>query len=156
MEHARSTETDVFASGGLYFVYGRDQPITAASPKDWARRGPSARLMAAKTSAVRDSEDLSVKFQRLTAQWKKETKFSSSLHDLVANEAYRQIIGMGEDAVPLILADMQVRPARWFWALSAITGENPIVSNHRGNIVEMTRDWIKWGAGKGLVDEGKG
>lgn len=40
--------------------------------------------------------------------------------------AYQQIIGMGEKALPLILRDLRDRPTgHWFWALNAITGEEP-------------------------------
>jgi hypothetical protein len=32
---------------------------------------------------------------------------------------------MGRDVVPLILADLRKEPYQWFWALRAITGEDP-------------------------------
>ena len=43
--------------------------------------------------------------------------------------AYQQIIGMGADAVPFILLEMEEHGGYWFWALSAITGQNPTRPN---------------------------
>lgn len=156
MERIRSTDSGGLASGGSFFVFGLDQPIMAAVPKDWAPRGPSGQLISVNTLQAPETQRLRVRFQILTEKWKKETKFSSSLRDLVSNESYRKIMDMGEDAIPLILEDLRARPARWFWALSAITGENPVASDHRGTVAKMRRDWIDWGVKKGFLDEDKG
>jgi len=59
--------------------------------------------------------------------------------------AYQRIIGMGKDAIPIVLNEMSVRPGHWFWALRAITGENPVPAGHAGNIKAMSEDWIEWG-----------
>jgi hypothetical protein len=39
---------------------------------------------------------------------------------------YQEIIGMGERAVPLLLAELKREPDDWFWALHAITGASPL------------------------------
>ncbi len=39
--------------------------------------------------------------------------------------ANQGIIGLGAVAVPLILQELKRDRADWFWALTAITGENP-------------------------------
>jgi hypothetical protein len=67
------------------------------------------------------------------------------------NWSYQQIIGLGYAAVPLILCELKRRPADWFWALSAITREDPIKPEHAGNIAAMTDDWIQWGKDRGLA-----
>ena len=61
--------------------------------------------------------------------------------------AYQSIIGMGQDAVPLILDEMSNQPDHWFWALRAITGANPCPPEHVGDVTAMTRDWLSWGRG---------
>src|SRR5258707_2021163 len=68
------------------------------------------------------------KFRRLADQWRSETRALSSDSDIVANFAYYQIIGMGERALPLIFDEMQAHGGRSFWALRAITGEDPVRS----------------------------
>ncbi len=61
------------------------------------------------------------------------------------NPALQRIIGVGGDTVPLILAEMRRKPGHWFWALKAITGANPMRSEHAGNLKRMTDDWLAWG-----------
>jgi len=51
---------------------------------------------------------------------------------------------MGERALPLIFEEMQGHGGRWFWALRAITGENPVRPEDRGNVRRMTEAWLEW------------
>jgi len=64
---------------------------------------------------------------------------------------YQQIIGMGRDAVPLILEELQKEPDHWFWALAATTGEDPVPPEHKGKLSEMTKAWLEWGERHGYV-----
>jgi hypothetical protein len=59
--------------------------------------------------------------------------------------AYREIIAMGEPAIKLILAELESRPAPWFDALKALTGEDPVPPEARGNVGAMTEIWLAWG-----------
>jgi hypothetical protein len=90
------------------------------------------------------------RFDRLADQWRKETAFDSSLTDMSMHPAYQQIIGMGRAAIPLILRDLSKEPDHWFWALKAITGDDPVPSDHYGNITQMALDWLQWGARNGF------
>ena len=60
------------------------------------------------------------RFRELVRQWKEATQFVSSVTDMVTHPAYQQIIGMGKDVLPLILAELRREPDHWFWALQAI------------------------------------
>ena len=64
---------------------------------------------------------------------------------------YQAIIGMGETALPFILDEMRQRDGHWFWALRAITGENPVPPEHRGNVEAMTQDWLQWARQRGCL-----
>ncbi len=64
---------------------------------------------------------------------------------------YQGIIGLGAPAVPLILAELHREPAQWFWALKAITDEDPVPPDAAGDIGRMARFWIEWGIRKGLL-----
>ena len=64
---------------------------------------------------------------------------------------YQKIIGMGAAALPLIFQEMKVAPDHWFWALEAITGEDPVSPEHRGNVAEMTRACLSWARDRGYV-----
>jgi hypothetical protein len=85
------------------------------------------------------------RFGRLAAKWQSETMHLSSPHDIYLNENHVQIIGMGMAVVPLILKDMQKQPYDWFFALRAITGQNPVPAGAAGDVSRMSAIWLAWG-----------
>jgi hypothetical protein len=101
------------------------------------------------------------RFQELVLQWRKgRNTLSSSAWDSVRNPAYQRIIGMGPIVVPFILDELQRElkigePDDWFVALWAITGENPVPLESRGNMKEMAIAWLEWGSRLGYIN-GKG
>jgi hypothetical protein len=95
------------------------------------------------------SPELETRFAELAAAWKAERGHSSSITKLCAHPAYQQIIGMGEQAVPLLLRELEREPDHWFWALKVITGVNPVPRESRAKIKEMARQWVKWGHEQG-------
>jgi hypothetical protein len=64
---------------------------------------------------------------------------------------YQRIIGMGAPVVPLILEELRREPDQWFWALEAITGENPVPAGSAGKVREMAAAWLEWGKRHGLI-----
>jgi len=58
---------------------------------------------------------------------------------------YQQIIGMGEAVVPLLLEELQREPDQWFWALEAITQENPVPPESAGKVRPTAEAWAAWG-----------
>ncbi|MEH2253583.1 hypothetical protein [Nostoc sp.] len=84
-------------------------------------------------------------FIKLANQWRSETKHMSLMSDMILHTAYQQIIGMGRDAVPLILEELSREPEHWFWALKSITGANPIKPEDRGRLKKMAEAWLDWG-----------
>ncbi len=88
-------------------------------------------------------------FMRLVDQWHIERKFMSSLSDIVSCASYTRIIGMGAQALPLILIQMKNEgddPDYWFVALEAITGQNPVPEDALGDTVKMAQAWLLWAA----------
>ncbi len=90
-----------------------------------------------------------MRFLLLKMKWERETAHLSSAAKMAVHPAYQQIIGMGPIVVPFILAELSISPDHWFWALSAITGDDPIRQEHRGRIQKMAEDWIEWGRQQG-------
>ncbi|MDF5709758.1 MAG: hypothetical protein PUP90_19345 [Nostoc sp. S4] len=84
-------------------------------------------------------------FIKLANQWRNETKHMSLISDIILHSAYQQIIGMGTDAVPLILEELSREPEHWFWALRSITGDNPIKPEDKGRLKKMAEAWLDWG-----------
>jgi len=108
-------------------------------------------IVTAKSNGERMLEE---RFVRLASEWKKDTCLSSKIRDKVAHLAYQKIIGMGPAAIPFILKDLQENgPNHWFWALHAITEENPVPQDHPGDIVAMTEAWLQWGRTKGYLTD---
>jgi hypothetical protein len=89
------------------------------------------------------------KFFRLRDEWKAQRGHESSTMKTVMLPAYQKIIGMGPDAVPLLLRELEANIDNWFWALMAITEEDPVPDETRGDGGAMAQAWLEWGKGKG-------
>ncbi len=96
---------------------------------------------------------IAVRFQELAETWRSETEFLSSTTDKATHTAYQQIIGLGKDALALILSELQKKEEHWFWALHAITGVDPVPAIDRGRIHKMTEAWLRWGREQGLIPD---
>ncbi len=92
------------------------------------------------------------RFAELSATWRSDTAFASSALQMATHPAYQEIIGMGSDALPLILRDLAERPAHWFWALRAISGENPVKAADMGKFASLVGAWLSWGRQKGYLE----
>ncbi len=93
-----------------------------------------------------------MEFKRLTAEWKQETAHLSAPNMIAEHRAYQEIIGMGKDAIPLILQDLKQTKAQWFWALRSIARESPIEPDDRGDVDAMTVAWLHWGRKHRYID----
>lgn len=96
--------------------------------------------------------DPGTKFRALVRRWKKDTEADSSIARMVRHPAYRQIIEMGEAAVPLLLAELKREPDFWFVALREITGVNPAPPEAAGKVELLAQSWIEWGREKGYIE----
>jgi hypothetical protein len=124
----------------------RNSPIPAAAPLLRAKNvGAFVLSVPAEEPAVR------ARFDALAQQWRAETEFASAPHALFMHPAYQEIIGLGPAVLPLILRDLAETHDHWFWALRAITGENPVPVDERGRVSQMAECWLEWGRAKGLL-----
>lgn len=103
------------------------------------------------TTLIVPPRRLEALFADLVAQWKRDTRFLSSTTAIATHPAYQRIIGLGPQVIPLILAEMQREPGHWFWALTALTGENPVPTVDQGRVAAMTVAWLKWGRDNGWI-----
>lgn len=101
------------------------------------------------TSHSRQQTELATTFYQLVEQWKTETRGISSTEQLSLHPAYQQIIGMGPNVIPLLLRELENNSGRWFWALKAISREEPVTPEQRGKTQEMIEIWLNWGREKG-------
>jgi hypothetical protein len=70
---------------------------------------------------------------------------------MAMHPAYQQIIGLDSPALPLILLELRRELDHWFWALKAITGQDPVPPESRGRVQKMTDAWLDWGREHGYV-----
>lgn len=90
----------------------------------------------------RSDLDVEVRFANLRDQWTRETATVSSARKIVMHAAYQQIIGLGPQAVPLIIDELRREPGHWFWALTCIVGED-----HGAGATDLATAaglWIDW------------
>lgn len=91
------------------------------------------------------------RFRRLASEWRQQSRYLSNTSQMAMLKPYQRIIGMGWPAVPLILEELRQAPDQWFWALEAITEENPVTPPAAGDVEKMARAWIDWGIQQGLL-----
>ena len=92
-------------------------------------------------------------FRELADEWHRETGHLSSITASCEHPAHKKIVAMGMDAVPLMLEDLVKNgPNHWFWALTEITGENPITEEIAGKIQLMADRWVEWGKRNGYLE----
>lgn len=94
---------------------------------------------------------LEMKFQVLAQEWKRESRFASTGNQMFILPSYQKIIGLGPEVIPVILRDLQKESNHWFWALAALSGENPVTPQDAGNVRTMRQAWINWGTQRGLL-----
>jgi hypothetical protein len=90
-------------------------------------------------------------FRTLADEWRHATRFYSSLEQITEHPAYRAIVELGEEIVPLLLRELRRHPEPWFAALREITGANPVETDQRGDMRAMAEAWLRWGRQHGVI-----
>ncbi|MCY4661001.1 MAG: hypothetical protein OXF93_14475 [Acidobacteria bacterium] len=91
------------------------------------------------------------RFDMYAEEWTAQTSHLSVLSRRVMHPSYQRIIGLGRDALPLILDRLLSRPDHWFWALRSISGEDPVRPEDVGTFDAMRDAWVSWGRRHGLI-----
>jgi hypothetical protein len=129
--------------------------MSAMPVPPYARSFPSANVPKVlepdfESDGESDGSGLAERFESLVRKWKAERRPTSSAVKMAAHPAYREIVGLGRDVVPLILAELEREPDHWFLALHELTDANPVPNESRGRLKEMAAAWTAWGKKKGL------
>ena len=92
---------------------------------------------------ISDDEAFAERFNDLYEEWRKESRFDSSIGD-PDHKCYDKIVKLGVRVVPYIISKLKEEPSFILAALIRITGENPIKEENRGIVKKMADDWIDW------------
>lgn len=120
---------------GVYLPAGE-----TTEPVDWlpfysVRQEPAGQL---------EETQLKREFEMHALKWYEETMYISSAVEIVLHSSYQRIIGMGPAVLPLIFRDLKENERDWFWALSSITGKDPVAQEDAGNVPRMRAAWLSW------------
>lgn len=96
-------------------------------------------------------KQLKVDFLGHVVNWHRETSHHSSTTKIVENAHYQAIIAMGVEALPFIFERLQQGPDHFFFALRAITGEDPTNPEDAGRMAAMTASWLMWAEEHGYL-----
>src|SRR6185437_2459252 len=129
------------------------KPVIAARVSEGLEFQPTLYIPADPSIIFLHAQDdrTELEFKKHEKQWKKDTMHVSSPFEKYLHQSYARIIGLGWPVVRLILLSLKSQPADWFYALRAITGENPVPDSAAGDVRKMSEIWVKWGAQKGIV-----
>jgi hypothetical protein len=122
--------------------------------RNWAllsTRATLAHMWARVPSEAVSDGALSERFSELAEIWRRETGHLSSVSAKSMHPAYQRIIGIGSRVVPLIMAELAGRADHWFWALRAITGEDPVAPDYAGDVERMRQAWLRLGRERGWL-----
>lgn len=95
------------------------------------------------------SGELDARFDALADEWLDATSIHST-GIIFLHPAYKRILEMGLEAVPLVLRRIAAHPGPLMQALSDILGESPVKPQNRGNVNAMARDWVEWADRRGI------
>jgi len=96
----------------------------------------------------------SFRFQELVSRWRSERGATSSITSMAMCDAYQRIIGMGPEAIRLVISQLRSEgdePDQWFWALKVLSGADPVKEEDRGDFLKMTDAWIAWAENEGYA-----
>lgn len=131
----------------------QEQKVTPTSHLDYGTL--TVTLMSSGDSPASDASQVSIEteqtFRSLAERWYLDTMPLSSYIDKILHPAYQKILTLADEAVPLILRELQDQPNDWFWALRILTDDDPVSPNDAGDMVAMTNAWLRWGTDKGYI-----
>ena len=128
--------------------YPQEVEILPLAPNDrsWVRPSPAA-IYVLRRPYLRPEHEVRERFDTLTQEWEREAFHVASPTQAAMHPAYQRIIGLGLQAVPLLLDSLRSTKRSWFWALAAITHENPAQGLESAS--EATSAWLAWGQEQG-------
>jgi hypothetical protein len=126
-------------------TFPRARVVVNASVQGWLLVGSNAPSGRTVDTVVEEQLTVEAAVQKNFTEWMDAIAVSSDATVMVSHPAYKRIVALGQDAVPVILRSLQKKPNLLAWALFEITKANPVQPKDYGKIDKITRAWLKWG-----------
>ena len=95
------------------------------------------------------------RFHEASKKWYEGTCYLSSPSQIMAHPSFHECMALAEEnkalTIKLMLEELRDHRIHWFWALTKLTGDNPIPQEHAGYVVKMCNDWVEWGVEKSYL-----
>ena len=78
----------------------------------------------------------------MAEEWRASTRFAASPQAAAKHPAYRAVVALGPQAIPLILTALEESPEPWFAALRELTGDDPVPPADRGRPAVAAAHWL--------------
>ena len=101
--------------------------------------------MTTRTPTTERAANLEQRFAGLAERWWLEAGGRSISTQMMDSDAFREIVALGEQVVPLILREMEHSHMHWHLALREITGEHPESAVQPGKVDQIRAAWLGWG-----------
>jgi type I restriction-modification system DNA methylase subunit len=148
MEQARSRSKEC-VSGAKYLRERSGEILASARNRMIGVLSGSAEGMLGEDEPTPSSSDLPSRFRAYAELWRRQTLHMSSVSRMVSLPAYRAIVEMGRDVLPLLLEELRDRPDHWLVALHEITQEDP--AKPGSTFIEAVEAWLAWGRERGYL-----
>jgi hypothetical protein len=135
-----------------YYIYGAEQSsMTMTSGGITSFGAANQGMWADRTIPLRRSDaEVRHQFLELAAEWRTRTGLESNIQRKILDHAYQRIIGLGPQVVPHILYDLARSPDHWFWALTALVGQD--MADGEVSMRSAAEAWLAWGRDNGIVE----
>lgn len=80
----------------------------------------------------------------MVARWRAETYYLSSVTAKSEHSAFREIVEMGESAIPWIVEELRRNQDFLFLALHLIVKDDPTSVGAKGNPHKLIEEWLQW------------
>jgi len=97
-------------------------------------------------SSLQSSMSNETKFVKLINRWIIDTESYSSISAMMMHDNYQELLKMGDVIIKYLIDCLKVQDYTWHYAilLSSLTQENPVQNSSRGNLKEVSKDWLYW------------
>jgi hypothetical protein len=151
-EHEPPPDLPNVVAAQEYYLYGFELQASAGTTSGPIGSSAAASLGMQIERSIplrRSDSEVHRLFDELAAEWRSRTGLDSNIQRKVLDRAYQRIIGLGPQVVPFIFDELARSPDHWFWALTALVGQD--MAADQISIRSAAEAWLAWGRHVGVV-----